>query len=41
MRGPLEELHIFLLNRPTLLDNLTAYRRRGSDNFGGPTLLSA
>jgi hypothetical protein len=31
MRDPLEKLHIFLLNRRTLLENLTAYRRRALD----------
>jgi hypothetical protein len=34
MRRPVvEELHVFLLNRRTLLENLTAFRRRASDNL--------
>jgi hypothetical protein len=32
LRGPVEELPVFLLNRRTQLKNLTAYRRRASDN---------
>lgn len=41
MLGPVEESPIFLLDRRTQLTNLTSHDRRVSDNFGGPTLLSA
>jgi hypothetical protein len=38
-RPVVEELHLFLLNRRTQMENLTVFRRRASDNF--PTLLAA